>query len=62
MYNFFVADDVQVPAWQNTPPADPEAIALLEAEYFRSGYDIRSMLKVLFTSEFFKSETARSPA
>ena len=59
MYNFFVADDVQVPAWQNTPPADPEAIALLEAEYFRSGYDVRSMLRALFTSEFFKSESAR---
>ena len=59
MYNFFVADDVQVPAWQNTPPADPDAIALLEAEYFRSGYDIRAMLRVMFTSEFFKSEQAR---
>ena len=59
LYNFFVADDVQVPAWQNTPPLDPDAIATLESEYFRSGYDIRSMLRVLFTSEFFKSEKAR---
>ena len=59
MYNFFVADDVQVPAWQSTPPADPEAIAILEAEYFQSGYDIRAMLRTMFTSDFFKSETAR---
>ena len=59
LYNFFVADDVQVPAWQNTPPADPEAIALLEAEYFRSGYDVRAMLRTLFTSDFFKAESAR---
>ena len=59
LYNFFVADDVPVPAWQNTPPADPEAIALLEAEYFRSGYDIRSMLRLMFSSDFFKSESAR---
>ena len=59
LYNFFVADDVQVPAWQSTPPPDPEAIAVLESEYFRSGYDIRSMLRVMFTSEFFKSESAR---
>ena len=59
LYNFFVADDVQVPAWQNTPPADPAAIALLEEEYFRSGYNIRSMLRVMFDSDFFKSETAR---
>ena len=59
LYNFFVADDVQVPAWQNTPPPDPDAIAALEAEYFRSGYDIRSMVRMMFTSEFFKSESAR---
>ena len=59
LYNFFVADDVPVPAWQNTPPANPEAIALLEEEYFRSGYDIRSMLRLMFVSDFFKSENAR---
>ena len=54
LYNFFVADEPQVPAWQNTPPRDPEAIKMLEDEYFRSNYDIRSMLKVLFNSDFFK--------
>ena len=59
LYNFFVADDVQVPAWQNTPPQDPDAIALLEAEYFNSGYDVRSMLRLIFTSDFFKSENVR---
>ena len=59
LYNFFVADDVPVPAWQDTPPPDPDAIAALEDEYFRSGYDIRSMLRMMFTSEFFKSESAR---
>ena len=57
--NFFVADDAPVPAWPDTPPPNPEAIALLEAEYFRSGYSIRAMLRVLFTSDFFKSEDAR---
>jgi len=55
LYNFFVADDVQVPAWQNTPPRDPETIAMLEHEYFRSNYEIRSMLRVLFNSEAFKN-------
>ncbi len=59
LYNFFVADDAPVPAWQNTPPADPQAIALLEEEYFRSGYDIRSMLRLMFASDFFKSENVR---
>jgi len=59
LYNFFVADEPQVPAWQHTPPGDPEAIKILEDEYFRSGYDIRSMLNVLFKSDFFKSDQAR---
>ena len=55
LYNFFVADDVQVPAWQNTPPQDPELIKMLEDEYFSSGYDLRSMLRVLFNSDSFKN-------
>ncbi|MEE8466299.1 MAG: DUF1800 domain-containing protein [Dehalococcoidia bacterium] len=59
LYNFFVADEPQVPAWQHTPPGDPEAIKILEEEYFRSDYDIRSMLEVLFDSDFFKSDQAR---
>ena len=54
LYSFFVADEPQVPAWQHSAPRDPEAIKLLEDEYFRSGYDIRSMLRVLFNSDFFK--------
>ncbi|HEY7494937.1 MAG TPA: DUF1800 domain-containing protein, partial [Candidatus Tectomicrobia bacterium] len=55
LYNFFVADEPQVPAWQHTPPRDIEAIKQLEAEYFRSNYDIRSMLRLLFNSDFFKN-------
>lgn len=55
LYNFFVADDVEVPAWMDTTPRDPETIKMLEAEYFRSGYNIRSMLRVLFNSDAFKN-------
>ena len=44
-----------MPAWKDTPPLDPEAIKMLEEEYFRSNYDIRSMLRVLFNSENFKN-------
>jgi uncharacterized protein (DUF1800 family) len=55
MYNFFVADEAQVPAWKDTPPRDPEAIKILEEEYFRSNYNITSMLRVLFNSDFFKN-------
>ena len=55
LYNYFVADDAQVPAWMDTPPQDPETIKMLEDEYFRSGYNIRSMLRVLFNSDAFKN-------
>ena len=55
LYNFFVSDEPQVPAWQNTPPGDPATIKSLEDEYFRTNYDIRSMLRVLFKSDAFKN-------
>ena len=64
LYNFFVADEPQVPAWKDTPPRDTEAIKMLEEEYFRSNYDISSMLRVLFNSNFFKNsrfEKVKSP-
>ena len=38
-----------------TPPRDMETIQLLEDEYYRSGYDIKSMLRVLFNSDAFKN-------
>jgi uncharacterized protein (DUF1800 family) len=65
LYNFFVADEPQVPAWQHTPPRDPEAIKMLEDEYFRSGYSIRDMLRVMFNADFFKKARfakVKSPA
>ena len=65
LYNFFVADDPQVPAWQDTPPQDPEAIRTLERTFVESAYDIRSVLRVLFNSDFFKEARfakVKSPA
>jgi uncharacterized protein (DUF1800 family) len=65
LYNYFVADEPQVPAWQHTPPRDPEAIKMLEDEYFRSGYSIGDMLRVLFNADFFKKARfakVKSPA
>jgi len=59
LYNFFVADEVPVPSWRLTPPRDMEAIGRMEQAYYDSGYDIRAMLRVLFNSEFFKSEAVR---
>ena len=59
LYSFFVADEPPVPEWPYKPPRDPEAIATLSRTYFESGYNIREMLRVLFKSQFFKSEEVR---
>ena len=59
LYHFFVADEPPVPSWPYTPPRDPEAIDILVSAYFDSGYDIRSVLRVLFSSDFFRSEDVR---
>ena len=55
LYNFFVADEAQVPAWAVTPPRDQEAIDTLADALVDSGLDIRSTLRVLFNSDFFKN-------
>ena len=54
LYDFFVADEVPVPQWAYTPPQDANAIETLAKAYFTSDHDIRSVLRVLFNSEFFK--------
>ena len=54
LYNFFVADEVPVPSWSDTPPRDAEAIAMLADVYVESDHDIKAMLRVLFNSDFFK--------
>ena len=54
LYNFFVADEPQVPAWSIEPPRDPKAIETLMQAYFESDGELRSILKVLFSSDFFK--------
>ena len=54
LYNFFVADEPQVPAWSVSPPRDPEAIETLAKAFTESNYDMRSVLRVLFNSDFFK--------
>ncbi len=54
LYNFFVADEPQVPAWQTTPPRDPKAIETLAKAFADSHYDMRSTLRALFLSDFFK--------
>ena len=54
LYNFFVADEPQVPAWDIEPPQDPEAIRALSEAFVSSGYEIKPVLRTLFNSDFFK--------
>ena len=65
LYNFFVADEAQVPAWSIEPPRDQKAIDTLTAAFRQSRFDIRSVLRVLFNSSFFKEarfKHLKSPA
>ena len=65
LYSFFVADEPQVPAWQIVPPQDPDAIETMTDAFTNSGYDIRSVLRVMFNSDFFKKaafKRVKSPA
>jgi Protein of unknown function (DUF1800) len=55
LYNFFVADEPQVPAWSIEAPRDPKAIDTLATTFRDSKYDIRSTLRVLFNADFFKN-------
>ncbi|MCZ6852421.1 MAG: DUF1800 domain-containing protein [Gammaproteobacteria bacterium] len=54
LYNFFVADEAQVPAWSIEPPADPTAIDDLVETWMESDADIRAVLRTLFNSNWFK--------
>ncbi len=65
LYNFFVADEPQVPSWNITPPNDPAAIDALIATYNETDGDVRAMLRTLFNSDFFKEarySRVKSPA
>ncbi|MCZ6534992.1 MAG: DUF1800 domain-containing protein [Chloroflexi bacterium] len=67
LYNFFVADEVQVPSWLDLPPRDPVAVNMIGETFINSGYDIRSTLRMLLNSDFFKDESVwyakvKSPA
>ena len=65
LYNFFVADEPQVPAWKDTPPRDMEAISTLEKAFVVNNYELRPVLRTLFNSDFFKNarfQKVKSPA
>ena len=65
LYNFFVADEPQVPAWQIEEPRDPAAIDALATSFKESGGEMKAVLRTLFTSDFFKNaryNKIKSPA
>ena len=64
LYNFFVADETQVPAWNIEPPRDPEAIEYLSSVFVDSGFELKPVLRALFNADFFKEamfEKVKSP-
>ena len=54
LYNFFVADEPEVPKWPNEPPQDPQAVELLSKIFVNSGYEIKPVLRAMFKANFFK--------
>ena len=65
LYNFFVADEVQVPAWTIEPARDEEALDTMMNAFIDSNYDMKTLLRTMFTSEFFKEarfSKIKSPA
>jgi uncharacterized protein (DUF1800 family) len=55
LYNFFVADEPPVSTWSFAPPGNPKAIGTLAKAFRDAKGDIRSVLRVLFLSDFFKN-------
>ena len=54
LYNFFVADEVQVPSWQDLAPRDPVALNLIGETLITSGFDMRATMRMILNSDFFK--------
>ena len=65
LYNFFVADEVQVPAWLHSPPRDAVAVNIIADAFVSSGFQMKDTLRALFNSDFFKEARftkVKSPA
>ncbi len=55
LYNFFVADDVQVPAWTIEPARDEDALEIMMDSFVSSGFEMKAVLRTIFNSDFFKN-------
>jgi uncharacterized protein (DUF1800 family) len=64
LYNFFVADESQVPAWSVTEPRDPAAVDSIAEYFIKVEGDMRKVLRFILLSDFFKNsvgERVKSP-
>jgi uncharacterized protein (DUF1800 family) len=64
LYNFFVADEPQVPSWNDLDPLDPELIDAMSKAFIDSDGEVKSTLRVMFNSDSFKnarSKKVKSP-
>jgi uncharacterized protein (DUF1800 family) len=65
LYNFFVADEPQVPAWQIEAPRDQAAIDSMCKVFIESKCEMKPLLRHVFKSDFFKNarfKHLKSPA
>ncbi len=65
LYNFFVADEPQVPAWNIEAPRDPKAIDEMCAVFRASKFEMKPLLRHVFKSDWFKKarfQHLKSPA
>ena len=65
LYNFFVADEPQIPAWTFEAARDQAAIDMLARELITGGLEMKPVLRRLFNSDFFKEaryKRVKSPA
>ena len=65
LYSFFVADEVQVPAWTIQDARDEDALEMMINAFEESGYEIKAVLSTMFNSDFFKNarfSKIKSPA
>ena len=65
LYNFFVADEPQVPAWTIEPARDEDALEEMMDVFEQSGFEMKAVLRHIFLSQWFKDaryQKIKSPA
>jgi uncharacterized protein (DUF1800 family) len=55
LYNFFIGDEPQVPAWSIQEPEDKEGVEAIAKAFMERDGDMREVMKALFNSDSFKT-------